>query len=214
VDIKSNNGQPVIAALEGSGGSESRVQTPTADALAVALAYYKTVNDGIMDRFVLLSTDGEPNTCTGSGDCPATDTAVKNLLAAGIKTFVLGVSEEVASSACLDQLAVSGGAPRATAPHFYPGSDPMALDAYLNEIITGIAKPSCVIDLNDAPPDPKLVALFIDGREIARDTTHVDGWDYSGPKQITFYGAACMTLQSGTATSLNVRFGCPPSIVK
>ena len=120
----------------------------------------------------------------------------------------------MASSACLDRLALAGGAARATSPHFYPGSDPMALDAYLNLIISGIAKPSCIVDLNEAPPDPKLVAVFIDGREVARDTTHTNGWDYSGPKQITFYGAECTTLQSGTATSLNIRFGCPPSIVR
>ena len=36
-------------------------------------------------------------------------------------------------------------------------SDPMLLEKYLTEIVGGIAKPSCVLDLSTAPPDPRLV---------------------------------------------------------
>jgi len=211
----------VDTAMKPCGGapscSTSRIGTPTPDSLRVCREFYGTLNDGIAERFVLLSTDGEP-TCVPAGTpgadaCSAAEEQVKALAAAGIKTVVLGVSEEVAASNCLNRLALAGGVPRPGGPpHFYPGSDPAQLATYLDQIVTGIAKPSCLLDLTSAPPDPLKVAVYFDNKEVPWDPTHMNGWDYdAGSKtRVIIYGSYCTNLQGFLVKEIAVVYGCPP----
>ncbi len=194
--------------LCGSGGPN----TPTRGALRQIRDFYASFKDGVTERFVLLSTDGEPNIC-GNPDCGLVIEEVKGLLAAGVKTLVLGVSEEVQASSCLNQAAQAGGAPRPGGPpYFYPGNSPAALEMYLRQIITGIAKPSCSIDLTSTPPDPTRVAVFFDTAQIPWDPTHTNGWDYApGTKdKILIYGSHCAKLEGFMVSDIHVEYGCPP----
>ncbi len=186
--------------------------TPTRGAMRFVHDFYKALKDGIAERYVLLSTDGEPTTC-GQGDCELVVQEIKALLTSGIKTIVLGVSEEVGGSACLDRLAQAGGAPRPGGPpHFYPGKDPSLLKMYMEQIVTGLAKPSCSIDLTSTPPDPSRVAVFFDTNQIPWDPTHTDGWDYApgSMTKILIYGSHCTKLQAFMVKDIAVRYGCPP----
>jgi hypothetical protein len=75
--------------------------TPTPVGLRHVRDFYSSFMDGIKERYVLLSTDGEPNCgVSGAGDitkiCSEAVDQIKMLLADGVKTIVLGVSEEVA----------------------------------------------------------------------------------------------------------------------
>ncbi len=197
-----------------------REGTPTADGLRVCREFYAGFKDGIQERYVLLSTDGEP-TCgiAGSGSaspCDGAEAQVKMLAAQGVKTIVLGVSDEVSASPCLNRLAVAGGAPRPGGPpHFYPGSDPALLRQYLEEIVRGIAKPSCFIDLDNPPPDPTKVAVFFDMAQVPRDEMRKNGWDFvpGGARPMTkiqIFGSYCTMLEGFEVKDINVRYGCPP----
>ncbi len=200
----------IKAIIARAGETTGGTGTPTRDVLKRSREFYAGFMDGIRERYVLLSTDGEP-TC---GDtCPQVVAEVTALAGAGVKTVVLGVSEDVANSACLEMFAMTGGAPRPGAPpSYYPASDPDRLRQYLRDIIGGIAKPTCFVDLTSTPVDPKRVAVFFDGVQIPWDPMHRDGWDYApgSTTRIVFYGSYCRNLEGFTVMAIDVRFGCPP----
>ncbi len=209
----------INTALEGSA-----IQTATPLALKYIREFYAGFKDGIKDRYVLLSTDGEPNcslageqaglmcvagTCTGP--CYEAENEIKMMAGMGIKTIVLGLA--TGNSNCLNMLAMAGGAVRPGGPpHFYPAGDPGSLRMHLEAIVGGIARPSCIIDLNSPPPNPDLVAVFLDGGQVPRDPTKMNGWEYSSPsmKQITVYGSYCRKVESFAVRQIGVQYGCPP----
>jgi len=193
--------------------------TTTPSALRVVREFYAGYADGIKDRYALLSTDGEPNCGTGGiADaavvCPQAVDEIKKLLDGGVKTIVLGVSEEVADSRCLESMALAGGAPRPGGPpSYYPAKDPASLKKSLEEIVAGFARPSCSIDLTSRPPDISKVAVFFDGKQVPWDPTHANGWDYEPPgsgMRIRIYGSPCASLESFKVQDVKVIFGCPP----
>jgi hypothetical protein len=49
---------------------------------------------------------------------------------------------------------------------------------------------------------------------VPRDPNHTSGWDYDAlTNSITFYGATCDQLQSGTVSSVRVDWGCAGPVV-
>ncbi len=215
----------IRAALTGAG-----TLTPTPSGLAKVAAFYQGLADGIKERWVLLSTDGQPtcllagrspNDCMlmdGTNYCPSacreSVDQVKALAAMGVKTVVLGVSNE-SFGTCLEEMAVAGQAARpGGTPSYYPASNPAELETHLKSIVSGIAKPSCFIDLVSTPPDPAKVAVFFDGKQVPWDPGRMNGWDYEGApgSRIRVYGSFCSTLEGFGVSSIDVRYGCPPCI--
>jgi hypothetical protein len=213
-----NNAPAIHMALEAAGfGSAS--QTPTALALRACNDFYKTFNDGIKERYVLLSTDGQPNASLTS--CSADSRTAENeavsevasLLSAGIKTFVLGVSDQSFGQA-LESMARAGGAPRdGGPPSYYPAATPDQLKTQLGSIIGGVAMPSCTIDLTSMPADPKLVAVYFDGVQIPNSPSRTEGWEYQNNNtQIVIYGSYCQRVLNRQVMNLEILFGCAPVI--
>lgn len=193
--------------------SEIRVNTPTGDALRNAREYYAGLNDGIQERYVLLVADGAPNCAPTPDPCGAAEDETRRLRGAGVKTVVLGISEDPATDACLGRLALAGGAPRPNGPPYhYVGSDPDQLRLQLEQLTTTLATPSCRLHLQDRPSDPARVAVFFDRGELPRDPTHGEGWDWDGPPgaRLAFFGAACARLQRMQVARIDVRAGCSP----
>ncbi len=190
-----------------------RAGTPTASGLEICRKFYDGFVDNVSERYVLLSTDGEP-TCGTGDECNAPEAQVKMLAAGGVKTVVLGVSEEVQHSDCLNRLALAGGVPRPGGPpHFYPGTNAADLEKYLKEIVAGLAKPPCTIDLASLPPDAQKVAVYFDDKQIPWDPGNSDGWNYDPPgsfNRIRIYGAHCTNLQTFKVKKIDVIYGCPP----
>ncbi len=187
--------------------------TPSNAALRAANEFYAGFIDGIVDRYVLLSTDGDPSCKVGVDLCQESVDQIKRLLNQGVKTIVLGLSPDVANSACLQRMGAAGGGPRANGnPSFYPARDPAALNTFLQEIVSGIAKPPCHINLNAMPIDRDRVAVFFDGKQIPRDPGRSNGWEYdaSDPKKILLYGSYCANVESFMVSTVDVKFGCPP----
>ncbi len=213
-------------AMDGAGQG-----TPTPLGLKRVADHFAGLADGVKERWVLLSTDGQPNcalngqsetaSCTtdpmGTVSCPYSCTQsvdqVKALAGMGVKTVVLGVSRD-AFGTCLERMAQAGGAPRpGGGPAYYPAANPDELRKHLESIIGGIATPTCFVDLTTAPADPSRVAVFFDQAEVPWDPTHTNGWDYDPPGTFTrvrVYGSYCSKVETFTVSTIDVRYGCPP----
>jgi hypothetical protein len=125
----------------------------------------------------------------------------------GIQTFVVGFGSSVDPGELAD-MAEAGGTARADDPPYYQADDDASLMEALMSIGGGVL--SCSFELSSVPPDAGLLFIYFDEREIARDTTHTNGWDYDPEtNQITFYGEACDDLQAGRVGDLVVSYGCP-----
>jgi hypothetical protein len=59
------------------------------------------------------------------------------------------------------------------------------------------------------PPDPTNIAVVIDKMATPKDTTHQDGWDYTGPDQMTVqvYGSYCDQIKQ-QANQVLIILGC------
>ncbi len=93
--------------------------TPTAQSIAAATTYLKTVSDS-NPKYILLSTDGEPNCASGGNttttNVPATIDAIAAAKSAGFPVYVIGIGPSVGN---LDDFAAAGG----TGTYFPAGQD-------------------------------------------------------------------------------------------
>ncbi|MGD0525268.1 MAG: hypothetical protein ABSE49_09000 [Polyangiaceae bacterium] len=168
-----------------------------------------------MDGVPGCPTGGPPNCCdptTGIGglgclDGVAATAAVAAMRAAGVETFVMGIPGSAPYAAVLDELAIAGGAAKASEPYYYQvdTSDTGALSAALGEIAAQ-ATASCTFTLSTAPVDPALVNLFVNGTEVPQDGPN--GWTLAGTK-VTLEGSTCSAVETGMALSVHVEQGCP-----
>jgi hypothetical protein len=185
--------------------------TPTKLAMEVAARNLKSSTIPL-PKYILLVTDGAPN-CDGDDEVVSRNNAIKAIeaaAAAGIPTFVLGITDvgDDEAIATLDRMAVAGGKPRAGMPRYYPAVNRAQLDGALAAI--ALAVTSCVFPLAAPPLDPGFVGVTVDGQLIARDPTHTQGWDYvMNGKGVEIFGPECNDLKNGTALSVGVHYGCP-----
>ena len=139
-------------------------------------------------------------------DSQGTVAAVRRLAAAGVKTIVIGMPGSEIYADVLDQLAVSGGAARPEAPHYYRVSDAEALQTTVSALGSTVAM-SCTVQLSEPPPDPDLVNLYFDGELVPSDP--VDGWTFADERTVVIQGAACDLIEAGQVLQADVIAGCP-----
>jgi hypothetical protein len=214
--------------------------TPTLWALKTAYGIMKGLNvEG--DRYVLLMTDGEPNThAPPMFGLPETNVECKQLsdieaeaLAASggspsVRTFVIGSPGSEGAGQFLSQLAINGLTPRSpvcTAAakdcHYQIGKGNFEadLEAALNEITGAVS--DCVFSIPEGTGevDPDLVNLVIETSkgtlETFKDPAHQDGWDYTdaSKKKIQLFGPACEAFKAEKGAKASVILGCK-TIVK
>jgi len=188
--------------------------TPTRSAESTGAADLATLADQ-RPKYLLLATDGLPNCDPANPSQKADDSAgaeqaVADALAAGFPTFVIGIGETMAETT-LNQLAISGGVPQTgAATSYYQVGDTAELVAALGRILGSI---SCVFELPD--PTGSLestdnISVLVNGAVLARDTSHVNGWDYTtGTMQIQLFGSSCDALKAAKVTDVRVQFVCP-----
>lgn len=189
---------------------------PCSTNIDTGLLQASTQEPALMDKSrpssVVLVTDGvQSNDCGGTTANATTLATVTSLAAQGVGTFVVGFGSGV-DDAFMDQLAQAGGHPRVGAAHaYYDAADEPSLSAALATI--GQASLSCDLKLATPPPngDATLLYVFFDGKApgVARDPSHVNGWDYDPTStSIRFFGATCDALKSGSVTRESVVVGC------
>ncbi len=183
---------------------------------------------------VVLLTDGLPTSCDTTDDPTANDIQRALDLAAvgatsGVRTYVVGIDGEAASSdpatdlaINLSQLASAGG----TAA--FAGCEASNDCAYLVNVdnfeqaladaleTIALDAASCVFELpmpDGGTPDYDAVNITVtnaDGTDaIPRDTTHQNGWDYlPGNEQVKLYGDACESFKADANAKIEVVVGC------
>jgi hypothetical protein len=203
--------------------------TPTAEAIRLA-AQYIAGTRGVA-RTMIVATDGAPNcngdldqqrcTCTAaSGNCASAPggefnclddvrsiTAIRDIFQTmKIPVYVIGIgsTERPEFLKVLDDMAIAGGRPRPTAPFHYNVQTSAELTSALGSISDSIAK--CTYLTPSAPTDPNAITVEINGKTIARDPTHTNGWDWVDQAfgTLAFFGAACTAASSGTSTMSQV----------
>lgn len=172
-----------------------------------ALRSYAGLKDTNHPNYVLLITDGEES-CSGLFDDPPS-TPVQQLRnqTPSVKTFVVGFGSGV-SAGQLNDIAVKGGTALAGPTKYYQANDAAQLSDALDTILGTVL--SCSYTLDQVPEDLGELYVYEDDAPIGQDTTHANGWDYDpATGELTFYGAACDALESGSVTDLSIVYGCP-----
>ena len=121
------------------------------------------------------------------------------------------IDGERGADQALTQMAENGKEPNQTAGEkaYYSVSNTADLVTVLGKIAGQIV--SCSYALQTAPANPDLVVIQSDGVTVQHDTGHSSGWDHgAGDLSITFYGAPCDALRSGSVTSIQAIYECPP----
>jgi hypothetical protein len=221
-----------VSAAAPVGGS-----TPTAEALKLAREYFTDLDDGVADRYLLLSTDGQPSCGANgrlaeddvydvngnlvAGACHDAVAEVEALRELGVTVIVLGVGPGLQNDpgrvpSCLEELARKGGWPRPDGQTwFFSGTEPVRLETALQQIFGGLTRPSCDRDLEQLPPDPDRVEVFFDGHQVPR--SNQQGWDFTPPsntRHIRIFGEYCHRLQRFQVSTVDIRLGCPPCTEK
>jgi hypothetical protein len=134
----------------------------------------------------------------------ATVSAIQDLAADGVKTYVIGYStQNVANlAAALDMMAAAGNTGD-TQHRPVENRDNLVQEF---EEIAGVAV-SCEFVLDEAVDDPSKVLVTLDGEKLT--VNEPDGWTISADnRKVTVQGSACTTLQSGGDHKLLVQLKC------
>jgi len=72
------------------------------------------------------------------------------------------------------------------------------MNAALASISSSVAQ--CTFLTPSAPTDPSAITVEINGKSIARDTTHTNGWDWVDQAYgtLAFFGSACDAASTQT----------------
>jgi hypothetical protein len=143
-------------------------------------------------------------------DADPTLAAVTAIHQSGIPVYVVGVPGSAPYAALLDALANAGGTARTSEPNYYAVS--MADVADFTATIFSIAATitgTCTLTLNDTPPDPDNVNVFLD--EAVLPQAGPDGWTLDG-KTVTILGQSCQQIETGAILDVRIVAGCPTKL--
>lgn len=169
------------------------------------------------DTFIILATDGEPDTCAQPNPQNGQEEslqAVEAAFAAGIPTFVIGVG---ISSGHFQQLANVGqglarNEPAGTQAQFFSANDVTALNAALSDILRD--RISCDVTLNGMVPaeDASMGTVILQApggnQTLPLDADETgDGWILLNASTIRLNGDACDTWKDGES-ELDINFPC------
>lgn len=156
-------------------------------------------------RYVLLITDDDPGCAATTSTCSRALDEIADLGRVGVKTVVVGVSEELRTSGCLDRMAATGGAPREGSPSHHLAPDETQLNQVLNEVLNKISIAACRFRF-DAPVTSDRLMVSVAGQLVRRDPARQDGWEVdsgSGGQSVTIFGPACDRLRRPPITSVS-----------
>jgi hypothetical protein len=196
-------------------GPQRGGDTPTGESITqAALALRRVSSDA--PRYILLATDGEPDTCAQpkpSEGLPLALEAARGAFAQGIRVFVLGVSDGL-DAWRVQQLANAGagkdpnlvyGVDADAERPFSASTEPRELAGQLRGIIGDVRR--CTIELGTSVGTERVFEgrLVLDGQPLESDRRN--GWTFVDDDTLRLNGAACdQVLADGER--LEVRFPC------
>jgi hypothetical protein len=224
----SGQGCPVITRVDARIGNAEQLRlayraaepaqlgdTPTGESIDAAVVQLARVQ-GTAPKYILLLTDGAPDTCAQPDPqwgLPQTLAAAQRAFEQGIRVYTVGVSQEINGND-LQQLANAGSGkdpslvygrdPGAEQPLF-ARTDPRQLADQLKGIIGDVR--SCSIDLGTPVGRERTLdgRLMLDGQALANDAQN--GWTFVDDQTVLIHGTACEKIL-GDGERLEVRFPC------
>jgi uncharacterized protein YegL len=215
--------------------------TPMACAMQGSVDYFDNMFTMDGSRNIILITDGEPTEeCSGVTcgifdlNCQANATmyaktrVVATVASAArhdppVKTFAVGTSD--ATATFLSSIAVNGATPRMmgceTSNSCFYALGASTFESDLNAALDAIRGRALTCEfrimVDTTMADPNLINVNytpMDGSNpqlIPRDTSHMDGWDYSSDmRSVILYGPTCDHVQMNTSGGhVDILFGCP-----
>lgn len=206
VPVAPMNGANILAVLPGP-DHDPPGNTPTRSGVLVAAAHLETLDPAI-PRAIFLVTDGDA-LCGPDQWEELTDEGVDEVIGEiysvrGIPTYVIGLAAQGSDFiAHLNEMGVAGGRPNpAAGSDYYPGDDQASLQAAFEQVVIDVI--TCTLDLEEAPSDPTLFKVSVDGVEYAfvPDCAQGDGWTFvpdTMNQQIELCGAACAAFKGGAS---------------
>lgn len=203
--------------------------TPTGDSIKVITGELTALPPG--PKYILLVTDGLPDTCTDPD--PATSKAQANANAytvkaaqdaftQGIGLIMMGVSQDIAPQHLQDMANAGAGLPVGSdagpnAKYYVASSDQQQLAAQLLEAVGKTQ--SCVFDLNGTVDSTAVgrgtVSLCENPSGCATEADRVtlvyndpNGWTLKTSSQVELVGTACENVKNGVATGFQATFPC------
>lgn len=223
-------GCPILTGVQAVMGDVERVRsaylsaspalggdTPTAESIDHAAQRLLEVA-GNAPKYILLVTDGVPDTCAEpdpQNGLPQALEAAQRAFALGIRVYTVGVAEELggwrlqwmanAGAGKDPQGLLYGRDPEAEQPLF-ASSDPRVLAEQLKGIIGDLR--SCTVELGTPVGKERTLEgqLLLDGQPL--ESGSADGWTFVDDDTLLIHGRACRHIL-GTGQRLEVRFPCP-----
>jgi len=221
-------GCPVLTTVDAAVGNVDQIRstylaeeparigdTPTGAGIDAAAQQLAQVEGGA-PKYILLLTDGAPDTCAQPDPqlgMPEAIAAAQRAYAQGIVVHTVGVAQEI-NGAQLQQLANAGAGkdpnlvygvdPGAEQPLF-ARTDPQQLADQLKGIIGDVR--TCTIDLGTSVGTARALEgrLVLDGQSLSNDPRN--GWTFVDDQTLLIHGSACEKIL-GDGQQLEVRFPC------
>jgi hypothetical protein len=180
--------------------SKDNPESPVSSALMRCReSFLRNVNPSA-SRHVFILTDGEPScsTVTAKSDCETSIEEVVDLKNANVQTSVYGLAQNIAASACLQSMAIAGGADPMRVPSHYVALTETALRDQLDEQLRSIAKEACSFGFNTVAAGQPMRVWIDESIQVNQDPSHVEGWDFDTAANMSFtiYGKWCDRLRN------------------
>jgi hypothetical protein len=188
-----------------------RSDTPTGesiDAVADALVAYPEQGP----KYIILATDGEPDTCAEpnpQNGQPESVAAAQAAYTSGIRLFILSVGTGTVSAEHMQDVANAGvGLPvdgAQNAPYWEAGDATQLAEAF-DTITTRLL--SCDITVNGVIEDEAVSSgvIFLDGNRLQLDDP--DGWIRLDGSTFRLQGDACTNAKRAGEHTVTAEFGC------
>lgn len=180
--------------------------TPTGESIVIAT---ELVLDDPWEgeKVLVLATDGEPDTCEIREPMNEAETAlvrgvavdaVAAAHAAGIRTFVISVGQDLAEEHLQDLANAGVGLADGDPPaEFWVANDTASLVAAFDAIVAGIR--SCEFDLAMPLLAEVAPSCTVTVNDVAVDYQGPDGWNLPDESTLELVGGACDSIQQGVA---------------
>lgn len=211
-----NTYDQMVASYIDSGGPADG--TPTGEAIDKIVG---RVNGVIVDggfatlsttgpKIIVLATDGEPDICADGNDEDAgrkvSLAAAQAAFDAGIRTYVIGVGDQIGATRLKEMANAGSGQPIDTgdaAP--FSALSPDEFVAAMNTITFSIRSCSFALNGTVEPGQESSGTVTLDGKPLTYNDPN--GWRLSSPSQLEVQGTACDAIKN-TGGQLAVHFPC------
>lgn len=190
-------------------GTEVGNQTPTAESLSAITADLEEFTE-IGPKFIVLATDGDPDTCLdpdSNGTAPPrlmAEEAVQVAWAKGITTYVIAVGDDIQDLNHMQTLASlgRGGEPSA---QYYPATDANSLVSAFASIFSTLV--SCEFTLNGTVDAVNANRGTVTVGDVPLTYGDPNGWDMPTTSTLRLLGAACDQVRL-SPVPIDIQFPC------